>query len=86
MHLGTRATNFHQLRDTTSHPEQPCAAVTRVAQAHLKDVERRISRLLALKAELERMIAQCRGNRVAECRIIETLADESERHFIGHNQ
>jgi DNA-binding transcriptional MerR regulator len=84
--LGFSQAAIRELLELASHPEQLCEAVSRVAHAHLEDVKRRISRLMALKAELERMIVQCRGDRVANCRIIETLADQSHRHFIDHNQ
>lgn len=84
--LGFSQAAIRELLEFASHPERPCETVTRVAQAHLEDVKRRISRLTALKAELERMIMQCRGDRVADCRIIETLADPSHRHFIDHHQ
>jgi len=30
-----------------------------------------------MKAEFERMIAQCDGGRIADCRLIEVLADHS---------
>ena len=32
----------------------------------------------SLKLELERMIEQCKGGRIAECRVIEVLADHAE--------
>ena len=83
--LGFSQAAIRELLELASHPERPCEAVTRVAQAHLEDVKRRISRLTALKAELERMIAQCRGVRVADCRIIETLADPSHRDLVDHH-
>lgn len=84
--LGFSQAAIGELLELAGHPEQPCEAVTRVAQAHLEDAKRRIRRLMALKAELERMIVQCRGDRVADCRIIETLADQSHRHLINHHQ
>jgi hypothetical protein len=37
----------------------------------------RIARLLVLKAEPKRMIVQCRGRKVADCRVIEVLADHA---------
>ena len=40
-------------------------------------MERRLARLTALKAELERMLVQCAGGRIAECRVIEVLGDHS---------
>ena len=41
-------------------------------------MNRRLASLTALKAELERMIAQCRGGRIADCRVIEVLSDHSQ--------
>ena len=56
-------------------PERPCDDADRIARTHLADVERRLERLVALRAELERMLARCDGGRIAECRVIEVLAD-----------
>jgi DNA-binding transcriptional MerR regulator len=84
--LGFSQAAIRELLELASHPEQPCEAVTRVAQAHLEDVKLRISRLMALQVELTRMIAQCHGDRVADCRIIETLAEQSHRDLVDHRQ
>lgn len=65
------------LQDT---PNQSCAAAEEIARARLSEVERRISSLMALKQELERMINECACGRVAECRVIETLADRNHNH------
>ena len=59
-------------------PERSCEAADRIASTQLQAVESRIARLQALKLELERMIEQCRGGRIAECRVIEVLADHAE--------
>ncbi|MHA1566576.1 MAG: MerR family transcriptional regulator [Alphaproteobacteria bacterium] len=59
-------------------PERSCEAADRIARGQLQAVESRIVRLQALKLELERMIEQCRGGRIAECRVIEVLADHAE--------
>jgi DNA-binding transcriptional MerR regulator len=64
------------LRD---HPDQSCAAADRIARARLDDVERRIDALVVLKAELQRMITACSRGRVAECRVIEVLANHGKR-------
>jgi DNA-binding transcriptional MerR regulator len=56
-------------------PDRPCDDADRIARTHLADVERRLEQLAALRAELERMIARCDGGRIAECRVIEVLAD-----------
>ena len=67
-----------KLQDDT---EQSCAAADAIAGARLADVEQRITSLLALKAELQRMVAGCAHGKVAECRVIEILADHGQcRH------
>ena len=80
-----RELGFHQeaIRDLLSlanHPSENCEAVTRIARAHLDEVNQRIARLSALKREIERMVEACHGGQIAECRIIETLADHSHGH------
>ena len=48
------------------------------ARRQLVRVEQRIRCLEALRTELGRMIEDCSGGRVAECRVIEVLRDHSE--------
>ena len=56
----------------------PACRADRMARAQLQAVESRIARLNSLKLELERMIEQCKGGRIAECRVIEVLTDHAE--------
>jgi DNA-binding transcriptional MerR regulator len=85
-HLGLSLASIREVLGLATHPEQPCEKVTQVVQAHLDEVKRRINQLRALEAELERMIVACRGDLVADCRIIRTLADQSPGHCIAHHQ
>lgn len=78
--LGFSQAGIRQLLELSDHPEQPCAEVNEIVQKHLDEVSHRIERLAALKAELERMVHACRGGKVEDCRIIDTLADHA------HNQ
>jgi DNA-binding transcriptional MerR regulator len=59
-------------------PDQSCAAADAIASARLVEVTQRIASLTALKTELERMVAGCAAGRVADCRVIETLADHGD--------
>jgi len=61
-------------------PNQPCIQADAIARARLAEVEGRIASLRALRAELARMLAQCASGRIADCRVIETLADTSHSH------
>ena len=83
--LGFSQAAIRELLDLTDKPDQPCDAVTRIAASHLEHVNERIARLSALKAELERMIEICSGGKISNCRIIETLADQTHEHCISHH-
>jgi hypothetical protein len=56
-------------------PEQPCEQADAIARHHLENVEIRMTQLAALKDELMRMVRQCEGGTIADCRIIEILSD-----------
>ena len=53
---------------------QSGAAVDAVARERRNEVERKISDLIALKGELDRIIDRCECGIVADCRIIESLS------------
>jgi DNA-binding transcriptional MerR regulator len=75
--LGFSLNAIRELLDLADDPDRSCAAADRIARRQLEQVKSRLSRLRVLRAELERMIKQCQGGRVAECRVIEVLADHS---------
>ncbi|MGO4562768.1 MerR family transcriptional regulator [Rhizobiales bacterium 3FA27D7] len=56
-------------------PQASCEQVSRIAGDQLAAVESRIQRLLGLRTELTRMIRECDNGEVANCRIIEVLAE-----------
>ena len=75
--LGFPLEAIRDLLSLSDKPDQSCAAADVIAKKHLTAVKARIARLTALKAELERMIAQCAQGTVADCRVIEVLSDHS---------
>ncbi|MDX2289791.1 MAG: helix-turn-helix domain-containing protein [Hyphomicrobiaceae bacterium] len=75
--LGFTLEAIRDLLSLSDNPDQSCAAADTIAQEQLAAVEARITRLLALKAELQRMVAQCAGGVIADCRVIEVLGDHS---------
>ena len=64
-----------ELLEMADHPQMPCHEVDAIAKHHLEEVESRLQRLSALREELRRMVGQCAGGRVENCRIIEVLGD-----------
>jgi DNA-binding transcriptional MerR regulator len=61
--------------------QQSCATADAIASERLADVEQRIAGLVALKAELQRMVEGCAHGNIAECRVIEILTEHgATRH------
>ncbi len=50
-----------------------CAGIDQIANEHLREVDRKIADLKALRRELKAVIDSCDGGTVGECRIIEAL-------------
>lgn len=82
--LGFEIEAIRALLTLQDDPSQSCQAADIIARARLVEVEQRITSLRALKRELERMIEGCRHGRVAECRVIETLADHARCQHPAH--
>lgn len=78
--LGFEVEAIRSLLTLQDDPNQSCQAADEIARARLADVKQRIARLTALESELERMVEECGCGRVADCRVIETLADSSHAH------
>ncbi len=58
--------------------ESKCEDVCRMAEQHLRDVERKIADLKRLASELRSISASCNGKRpMADCRIIAALKSET---------
>lgn len=81
--LGFPLDAVRELLSLSDDEDRSCAAADAIARDHLAAVERRIARLNALKAELERMIEQCKGGRIADCRVIEVVADHSHAQCLS---
>src|SRR5690606_21133525 len=75
--LGFELADIKALLHLAEQPHEDCAAVDRITLGHLQVVEAKIAQLQALKSELLRMLDQCRGGQVADCRILEALSDHS---------
>lgn len=66
--------DIRALMELSQHPEKPCGDAHGIANRHLDDVRDRIAKLKRLERELKR-IADCDADNVADCAVIETLAD-----------
>lgn len=75
--LGFDIAEIRSLLDLADQPERDCAEADRIATGHLQAVEAKIAQLELLRDELARMVGVCRGGQVADCRVLEALADHS---------
>ncbi|MEM8820024.1 MAG: helix-turn-helix domain-containing protein [Pseudomonadota bacterium] len=75
--LGFTLEAIRELLDLSDNPGHSCADVDRIAHRQLKEVEARIARLVALRKELKRMLAECSRDTVSDCRVLEVLRDHS---------
>ena len=76
--LGFEIDAIRTLLTLQDEPYQSCASADAIARSRLAEVERRIISLKALRAELKRMVVECASGQVAQCRVIEVLADHGE--------
>lgn len=83
--LGFPLQAVRDLISLSDNPDNSCEAADAIAQEQLVDVNRKIQHLQALRLELERMIEQCKGDRIADCRVIETLGDHRLCEADDHN-
>lgn len=65
-------------------PQESCHQLDGIARRHLDEIDLRIGRLEALRAELRRMVGECRHGRACECRIIEVIADYTKCEHHTH--
>ena len=72
--LGFSLDQVRELLALADDKDRPCATVDGIARDHLKDVERKIRDLQALRSELRSLVGQCREGTVGHCRIVEALA------------
>lgn len=71
--LGFSIEQVRALLDLSDDRTRDCATVDHIANEHLREVDRKIADLTALRRELSAVIASCDGGTVAQCRIIEAL-------------
>ena len=78
--LGFELGAIRALLGLQDDPEQDCDHAHAIASVRLVDVEKRIASLKLLRAELEKMVRECKSGRIGDCQVIETLADTTHDH------
>ena len=72
--LGFELEDIRALLGLADEPQRDCGEVDQITTEHLTSVDRKIEQLQSLRSELERMLRQCRGGQVADCKIIGALS------------
>jgi len=75
--LGFSLDQVRELLSLSDDTKRSCAEIDAIAQTHLEDVQKKISRLQGFEKELQRMVTECSGGGVSQCRIIEVLSNHS---------
>lgn len=57
----------------SDHDDKPCNDVDRLVEQQLADIERKIADLSLLRDELSQMALSCKGERIGDCRIVDSL-------------
>ena len=76
--LGFPLDQVRALLDLSDDRTRDCATVDALANEHLREVDRKIADLTALRRELDALLTSCKGGTVADCRIIEALGPSAE--------
>lgn len=71
--LGFGMAQVRQLLALSDHDDKPCEDVDRLVQEQLGEVDHKIADLTLLREELGQMLRSCRGERIGDCRIVESL-------------
>jgi DNA-binding transcriptional MerR regulator len=76
--LGFETDAVRNLLKLAGHPDAPCDEANAIAARNLKAIDDKIARLQAMREELARMVEACSGGSIAECRVIDVLADHGK--------
>ncbi|MCX5514402.1 MerR family transcriptional regulator [Kaistia algarum] len=82
--LGFSVDDIRELLGMTEQTNSSCHEADSLAKRRLKDVDRRIEQLTALKSELQRMVDECGHGRICDCRVIQILGDHAQCQHEAH--
>ncbi|MES3151656.1 MerR family transcriptional regulator [Sphingomonas faeni] len=73
--LGFSIEEIRSLIGLTENPSHDCSAASAIASRHLEDVENRLAQLALLRDELAVLSQSCTNDQIANCRIIQAIAE-----------
>lgn len=72
--LGFGMAQVRNLLALSDSDDKRCEDVDRLVQQQIDEVDRKIAGLTQLREELSQMLRSCDGERIGECRIVESLS------------
>lgn len=75
--LGFSIEAIRELIDLSGHSDKSCIDADTIAKNQLAEVRSKIRKLKKLEKELSRIAAGCDGDKMANCYVIQSLADHS---------
>jgi Cu(I)-responsive transcriptional regulator len=75
--LGFSMADITRLLGLWQDRRRASAAVRRIAQAHISDLDRRIAEMQELRRTLEHLVHHCHGDQRPDCPILDDLADSN---------
>jgi len=82
--MGFAVDDIRELLRLAALPQEKCRTANEIAHRHLEGVRDRIKKLKKLEKELVRITDSCACQTVADCRVIEALADHGKCHLRQH--
>lgn len=76
--LGFTIEDIRTLLELVDGKTYSCADVQRIAERHVTDIRRKIADLAKLETNLSTLAAQCSGDSVPECPIIDSLFESAK--------
>ena len=76
--LGFSLDDIRELMSLKEPPQLTCDTVDAITEKHLNVIQGRIKHLNAMAQALRRIAASCSGGHIAECRILEALASDTQ--------
>lgn len=84
--FGFSSDQIRELLELSADADRSCAEIDAIARRHREQVRHRIELLRELERELDRMLTECSGGRVTDCRVLEVLGDHDRcRTDHGHS-
>lgn len=75
--FGFSIEQIRELIELSADHNRSCAEIDAIARRHRDLVRRRIALLREMENELDRMVNECAGGRVTDCRVLEILGDHA---------